>query len=222
MSIKKNLEEIRKGIPAEVELACVSKFHPVEAIEEAYAAGERVFAESRPQEFVAKVEVLPTDIEWHFIGNLQTNKVKMVVPHATLIHSMANERLFDEVEKCAAKLNKVQDVLIELHVAQEESKQGFTPEEAFELLTDEFIALHPHIRICGVMGMASLTEDETKIRTEFQAIKKTFERLKDEVFDGCEYFCEVSMGMSGDYPIAIEEGATIVRIGSSIFGNRVY
>ena len=171
--IKENLNEIRKGIPEGVELACVSKFHPVEAIEEAYAAGERVFAESRPQEFVAKVEVLPTDIEWHFIGNLQTNKVKMVVPHATLIHSMANERLFDEVEKCAAKINKVQDVLIELHVAQEESKSGFTPEEAIELLSDEFIALHPHVRICGVMGMASLTDDEAKIRAEFKAIKST-------------------------------------------------
>ena len=146
----------------------------------------------------------------------------MVVPHATLIHSMANERLFDEVEKCAAKINKVQDVLIELHVAQEESKQGFTPEEAIEMLSDEFIAMHPHIRICGVMGMASFTDDEAKIRTEFRAIKATFERLRDEVFDGCDYFCEVSMGMSGDYPIAIEEGATIVRIGSSIFGNRNY
>ena len=220
--IKENLNEIRKGIPEGVELACVSKFHPVEAIEEAYAAGERVFAESRPQEFVAKVEVLPTDIEWHFIGNLQTNKVKMVVPHATLIHSMANDRLFDEVEKCAAKIYKVQDVLIELHVAQEESKSGFTPEKAIELLSDEFIALHPHIRICGVMGMASLTDDETKIRAEFKTIKATFERLRDEVFDGCDYFCEVSMGMSGDYPIAIEEGATIVRIGSSIFGTRNY
>ena len=173
-------------------------------------------------ELVAKVEVLPSDIEWHFIGNLQTNKVKMVVPHATLIHSMANERLFDEVEKCAAKINKVQDVLIELHVAQEESKQGFTPEEAIEMLSDEFIAMHPHIRICGVMGMASLTDDEAKIRSEFKAIKATFERLRDEVFDGCDYFCEISMGMSGDYPIAIEEGATIVRIGSSIFGNRNY
>ena len=222
MGIKTNLEEIRKGIPANVELACVSKFRPAEAIEEAYAAGERVFAESRPQELVAKVEVLPSDIEWHFIGNLQTNKVKMVVPHTTLIHSIANERLFDEVEKCAAKINKVQDVLIELHVAQEESKQGFTPEEAIEMLNDEFSALHPHIRICGVMGMASLTDDETKIRNEFKTIKATFERLRDEIFDGCDYFCEISMGMSSDYPIAIEEGATIVRIGSSIFGNRNY
>lgn len=222
MCIKENLSEIRKGIPADVELACVSKFHPTEAIEEAYAAGERIFAESRPQELVAKVEVLPSDIEWHFIGNLQTNKVKMVVPHTTLIHSIANERLFDEVEKCATKINKVQDVLIELHVAQEESKQGFTPEEAIEMLNDEFIALHPHIRICGVMGMASLTDDETKIRNEFKTIKATFERLRDEIFDGCDYFCEISMGMSSDYPIAIEEGATIVRIGSSIFGNRNY
>ena len=220
--IKDNLSAIRKGIPEVVKLACVSKFHPVEAIEEAYAVGERVFAESRPQEFIAKVDALPKDIEWHFIGNLQTNKVKMVVPHATLIHSMANERLFDEVEKCAAKINKVQDVLIELHVAQEESKSGFTPEEAFELLSNEFIALHPHIRICGVMGMASFVDDEAKIRAEFKKIKETFERLKNEVFDECDYFTEVSMGMSGDYPIAIEEGATIVRIGSSIFGNRNY
>ena len=122
----------------------------------------------------------------------------------------------------AAKINKVQDVLIELHVAQEDSKQGFTPEEAIEMLSDEFIAMHPHIRICGVMGMASLTDDEAKIRSEFKAIKATFERLRDEIFDGCDYFCEISMGMSGDYPIAIEEGATIVRIGSSIFGNRNY
>ena len=220
--IKKNLSEIRKRIPEGVKLACVSKFHPIEAIEEAYAIGERVFAESRPQEFITKVDALPKDIEWHFIGNLQTNKVKMVVPHAALIHSMANERLFDEVEKCAAKIDKVQDVLIELHVAQEESKQGFTPEEALELLSDEFITLHPHIRICGVMGMASLTDDETKIRTEFRAIKETFLRFKDGVFANYDYFTEVSMGMSGDYPIAIEEGATIVRIGSSIFGNRNY
>ncbi len=222
MNIKENLEKIRKEIPAKVKLACVSKFHPAEAIEEAYIAGERVFAESRPQEFVAKVEALPTDIEWHFIGNLQTNKVKMVVPYATLIHSMANDRLFDEVEKCAAKINKVQNVLIELHVAQEESKNGFTPEEAIELLSDEFIALHPHIKICGVMGMASLTDDKAIIRAEFKTIKATFDRLKNEIFDGCDYFTEVSMGMSSDYPIAIEEGATIVRIGSSIFGNRNY
>ena len=206
MSIRKNLEEIRKRIPEEVKLACVSKFHPVEAIEEAYAEGERVFAESRPQECVAKIEVLPADIEWHFIGNLQTNKVKMVVPHATLIHSMANERLFDEVEKCAAKIDKVQEVLIELHVAQEESKQGFTPEEAFELLTDEFIALHPHIRICGVMGMASLTEDETKLHAEFQAIKKTFERLRNEVFDGCEYFVKCQWACRATTLLLLKKG----------------
>lgn len=222
MSIEYNLKEIRKNIPEGVTLSCVSKFHPTEAIEEAYAVGERVFAESRPQEFVSKVVTLPTDIEWHFIGNLQTNKVKMVVPHASLIHSMANERLFDEVEKVAAKIDKVQDVLIELHVAQEESKSGFSPEEAIALLSTDFLVSHPHIRICGVMGMASFVEDEKKIRSEFRAIKETFMRLKNGVFANCDYFKEISMGMSGDYSIAIEEGATIVRIGSSIFGIRNY
>ncbi len=220
--IAESIREIRATLPKGVELLCVSKTHPKEYIEEAYSYGERHFAENKVQEMTAKAEALPKDIKWHMIGHLQSNKVKYIASYVYMIHSVDSLKLLEIINKEALKHNRKIKCLLQVHVAQEESKQGFTPEEAFELLTDEFIALHPHIRICGVMGMASLTEDETKIRTEFQAIKKTFERLKDEVFDGCEYFCEVSMGMSGDYPIAIEEGATIVRIGSSIFGNRVY
>lgn len=222
MSIEENLLSIREGIPSGVKLACVSKFHPADAIREAYRAGERCFAESRPQEFVPKVEHLPADIEWHFIGNLQTNKVKMVVPHAALIHSVSNERLIAEIDRCAGKAGKVQDVLIELHVAQEESKQGFTPAEAEALITPDFLATYRNLRICGVMGMASLTDDEELIRSEFRRIKGVFDKLRNGVFAGAEYFKEVSMGMSHDYRPAIEEGSTIVRIGTAIFGERVY
>lgn len=222
MSIASNLSEIRRGIPDGVKLVCVSKFHPAEAIEEAYAAGERCFAESRPQEFVPKAQALPADIEWHFIGNLQTNKVKMVVPYAALIHSVANERLFDEIERQAAKIDKVQDVLIELHVAQEETKQGFSPDEALALLTPDFLAAHPHIRVCGVMGMASLVDDNSQIDREFAAIRSAFEQLRSCVFAGSDYFKEVSMGMSHDYSLAIAQGSTMVRIGTAIFGRRNY
>lgn len=222
MSIADNLTAIRKDIPEGVKLVCVSKFHPAEAIQGAYMAGERCFGESRPQEFVPKAEELPQDIEWHFIGNLQTNKVKMVVPHAKLIHSVANERLIAEIERVAAREGKVQDVLIELHVACEESKQGFTPDEALGLLTPEFIEGHQHLRVCGVMGMASLVDDKEQICREFRIIRSTFERLKQTTFAQHAYFKEVSMGMSHDYRLAIAEGSTIVRIGTAIFGERVY
>lgn len=222
MAIKESLSEIRKNVPDGVKLVCVSKFHPVEAVSEAYAAGERCFAESRPQEFVPKAEVLPSDIEWHFIGNLQTNKVKLVVPHAALIHSVANERLVNEIERCAAKIGKVQDVLIELHVACEETKQGFSPEEALALLTPDFAVKYPHLRVRGVMGMASLVDDEAQIREEFRRIAGVFKQLNESVFAASDAFCEISMGMSHDYRIAIEEGSTMVRIGTAIFGERVY
>lgn len=222
MAIKESLSEIRKNVPDGVKLVCVSKFHPAEAVSEAYAAGERCFAESRPQEFVPKAEVLPSDIEWHFIGNLQTNKVKLVVPHAALIHSVANERLVNEIERCAAKIGKVQDVLIELHVACEETKQGFSPEEALALLTPDFAVKYPHLRVRGVMGMASLVDDEAQIREEFRRIAGVFKQLNESVFAASDAFCEISMGMSHDYRIAIEEGSTMVRIGTAIFGERVY
>lgn len=222
MSITTNLQDIRATIPVGVKLVCVSKFHPTEAIEEAYRAGERCFGESRPQEFVPKAEALPSDIEWHFIGNLQTNKVKMVVPHASLIHSVANERLVAEIERQAARIGKVQDILIEMHVAREESKQGFTPYETLELITPDFINAHPHLRVRGVMGMASLVDDKTQIESEFQLIYDTFVHLKSTVFASADYFTEVSMGMSHDYQLAINHGSTMVRIGTAIFGRRNY
>jgi len=220
--IRDNINSIRANIPERVKLVCVSKFKPNEDILEAYAAGERLFGENRPQEMEEKAKTLPKDIQWHFIGNLQTNKVKIVVPYAQIIHSMSNTRLVEEIEKCAAKNDKIQDVLIELHVAEEETKQGFSSEEAIEIFTKEYIAKHPHIRICGVMGMATNTDDMEIVRSDFRKIRNTFERLKNSVFTDCEWFCEISMGMSGDYKIAIEEGATIVRVGSSIFGARDY
>lgn len=220
--IAENLKEIRSELRERAKLVCVSKFHPNEAIMEAYKTGERSFGENRPQEMLEKATTLPDDIEWHFIGNLQTNKVKIVVPYATIIHSMSNERLVDEIEKQAAKIDKIQDVLIELHVAQEESKQGFSPEEVIALFTREYIDRHTHIRICGVMGMATNTEDESIVRNDFQKIRDTFNTLKERVFAGDDKFCEISMGMSGDWRIAIEYGSTIVRIGSSIFGARQY
>lgn len=225
MSIKENIAEVRKNIPESVQLVCVSKFHPVEAIKEAYQAGERFFGENRPQEFASKAIELKnfaTDIKWQFIGNLQTNKVKMVVPYADMIHSLSSDRLADEIEKQAAKIGKIQKVLIELHVADEETKQGFTPDEAFSLFTEEYVEAHPHLRFCGVMGMASLTDNEEKIRGEFRIIKSVFDTFKSTVFAGNPDFQEVSMGMSHDYKSAIAEGCTMVRIGTSIFGERNY
>lgn len=222
INIAGNIKKIREAIPSSVKLICVSKFHPNEAIMEAYSAGERCFGENRPQEMLEKAQSLPDDIQWHFIGNLQTNKVKMVVPHAVMIQSMSNERLVDEIEKCASRLGKIQDVLIELHVAQEETKQGFSPDEAINLFSREYIDAHPHIRICGVMGMASNTDNMEIVKNDFLKIRQTFNSLKNGVFTNDEHFKEISMGMSGDYPLGIESGSTIVRVGSAIFGARQY
>ncbi len=215
--IKDNLQIVHNDVPENVLLVCVSKFQSNDKILEAYNYGERCFGENRPQEMKEKAESLPSDIKWHFIGNLQTNKVKMVIPHASLIHSVSNDRLLDEIERISAKFDKVLNVLIEVHVAQEESKHGFSPEEAVSILSDDFANKFPHINVCGIMGMASLTDNETQIRNEFKAIKNTFNTLKNSIFQGKDDFKEISMGMSGDYKIAIEEGATIVRIGSKIF-----
>ncbi len=222
MSIPKAISQVRTTIPPHVKLVCVSKFQPNESIMSAYDTGERLFGENRPQEMEEKAAALPADIQWHFIGNLQTNKVKTVVPIATLIHSVSNTRLLAEIEKVSARLNKTTDILIELHVAQEETKQGFSPQEAIETLSDNFSTLYPHIRVCGVMGMASFTDNTNNIRDEFKTIFCTFNTLKNTLFQEKDYFCEVSMGMSSDYEIAIQEGATIVRVGSSIFGARQY
>lgn len=226
--ITENLAKIRATIPDGVTLVAVSKFHPAEMIAEAYQCGQRIFAESRENEFRAKVEQLPQDIEWHFIGHLQTNKVKQVVPYASMIQSIDSERLLDEIEKQMQKVGRTSiDGLLQLHVAQEETKSGFLPDEVMTLLTDNRIAERwPHIRLRGVMGMASFVDDPDQWRKEFRQIKACYQALlegplKAQGIDA-QQFSILSYGMSEDYPVAIEEGSNMVRIGTSIFGPRVY
>lgn len=226
--ITENLAKIRATIPDGVTLVAVSKFHPAEMIAEAYQCGQRIFAESRENEFRAKVELLPQDIEWHFIGHLQTNKVKQVVPYASMIQSIDSERLLDEIEKQMQKVGRTSiDGLLQLHVAQEETKSGFLPDEVMTLLTDNRIAERwPHIRLRGVMGMASFVDDPDQWRKEFRQIKACYQALlegplKAQGIDA-QQFSVLSYGMSEDYPVAIEEGSNMVRIGTSIFGPRVY
>ena len=213
MSIADNIRKLKSELPSTVELVAVSKFKPVEAIREAYEAGQRSFGENRPQELAAKAPQLPGDIVWHFIGHLQTNKVKMVVPYAHLIHSVDSERLLAEIDKAARAAGKVMDCLLEIHIAEEQTKQGFTPDEAVALAKEA--GRYPNIRLRGVMGMATFTDDREQVRREFRSLKAVSERLS--FLPGCD---TVSMGMSGDWPIAVEEGTTIVRIGTAIFGKR--
>ena len=213
MGIADNIRKLKSELPSTVELVAVSKFKPVEAIREAYEAGQRSFGENRPQELAAKAPQLPDDIVWHFIGHLQTNKVKMVVPYAHLIHSVDSERLLAEIDKAARAAGKVMDCLLEIHIAEEQTKQGFTPDEAVALAKEA--GRYPNIRLRGVMGMATFTDDREQVRREFRSLKAVSERLS--FLPGCD---TVSMGMSGDWPVAVEFGATIVRIGTAIFGER--
>ena len=222
MRIAENIRQMKASLPAGVTLVAVSKFHPVEALREAYDAGQRVFGESRAQELVAKRKALPEDIEWHFIGPLQSNKVKDIVPFVRLIHSIDSRKLLEEVDKQARKHDRVVDVLLEIHVAREESKHGFTPEECEALLGDEAVARLEHVRVRGLMAMASLTDDERRIREEFRTVHELFEKLRDGVCRDNASFTVLSMGMSHDYPIAIEEGSTMIRVGTHIFGEREY
>ena len=221
-TIQQNLEAVRASLPTGVTLVAVSKYHPAEAIREAYEAGQRVFGESKVQELTTKVKALPNDIEWHFIGHLQTNKVKQLIPHVALIHSVDSERLLDEISKQAVRAERTVDVLLQLHVAQEETKYGFTPDEVVGLLLERGADGWAGIRIRGIMGMASLTDDEAQIRREFGLLKQTFNLLSERIFAQCPWFDIRSYGMSDDYPLAVEEGSTMVRVGSRIFGARVY
>jgi len=218
MSIKDNLLEIRSKLPSTVTLVAVSKFKPNEDILEAYRAGQRDFGENRPQEMMKKISELPSDIRWHFIGHLQTNKIKMIIEHSHLIHSVDSERLFDELQKEAAKRELVKDILLQLYIAKEDSKQGLSEEELRSILNKR--NQYPNLRICGLMGMASFVDDMAIVRSEFGALKQLFEELKSTLFVGEPHFSVISMGMSGDYNIAIEEGSTLVRVGSTIFGDR--
>ncbi len=222
MNISANLDAVNSLLPESVKLVAVSKFHPKEAIELAYNAGQRVFGESRVQELDAKQPLLPQDIEWHLIGHLQSNKIKTVVPYVHTIQSIDSWKLLSEIDKYASKVNRRISCLLEIYIAQEDSKYGFTFDSCRNLLKNEDWQALKNIRIAGVMGMATYTDDENQIRLEFRSLKTFFDELKDQYFKNDSAFCEISMGMSHDYKIAIEEGSTIIRVGTSIFGEREY
>jgi pyridoxal phosphate enzyme (YggS family) len=219
--IAENIAKIKNTLPEGVGLIAVSKLKSVEDIMEAYNAGQRLFGENYATELRDKAAVLPKDIEWHFIGHLQGKQLKYYIPFVSMIHGVDSIEHLQEVERAAAKVDRVVDVLLQVHVAKEETKFGFAPEDLDE--PDELAQLSlPHVRIRGLMGMASNTEDKERVRADFRAVKNFFEKLKKQAFDNKSYFDTISMGMSHDYQIAIEEGATLVRIGSSIFGARDY
>jgi pyridoxal phosphate enzyme (YggS family) len=218
--ISENLRNIQVSIPSHVTLVAVSKTKPVEALMEVYDAGQRVFGENKVQEMCEKFDVMPKDIQWHLIGHLQTNKVKYIAPFVALIHSVDSFKLLEEINKQALKNSRVIDCLLQFHIAQEETKFGLSENEASELIASNEFKLMKNVRIVGVMGMASFTEDNETVRNEFQSLKKIFTNLKNEFFTKEDCFKEISMGMSGDYSLAIEEGSTMVRVGSSIFGTR--
>ena len=222
MNIAESLNQVRASLPQGVKLVAVSKFHPAEVIEEAYRAGQRIFGESKVQEMTEKYEKLPKDIEWHFIGHLQTNKIKYMISYVSLIHGIDTYKLLAEVNKHAAKINRTVNCLLQIHVAQEETKFGFTPDECREMLADGEWEKLTNVRICGLMGMASNTDNETQISQEFHTLHSLFAEIKQTYFMQSADFCELSMGMSHDYRLAIAEGSTMVRIGSKIFGERIY
>ena len=219
MSIRSEIERLRKELPEGVKLLAVSKFHPVEALREAYDAGQRAFGESRPQELKLKAEVMPHDVEWHMIGHLQTNKVKYIVPFVTLIESLDSERLAQEINRQAERCGRVIDCLLEIHITDEESKSGWAYDELMSFVSGGGFQAYPNIRVRGVMGMATFTDDEAVVCRDFKRLAECKAELS-EYFG--EEFDTLSMGMSDDYRIALEYGTTEVRIGSTIFGAREY
>ena len=218
--VKDNLLAVKQTLKENVKLVAVSKYQPIELLEEAYEAGQRVFGESHALEVRDKAEAMPKDIEWHFIGHLQTNKVKYIAPFISCIESVDSLKLMQEINKQALKNDRVIDCLLQFHVAQEETKSGFSLEECEQVLSSDEFSNLKNIRIIGVMGMATYTEDEKQIRKEFKTLVANFAYLKMAYFSANEEFKEISMGMTDDYKIAMSEGSTIVRIGSAIFGSR--
>ncbi|HPH82924.1 MAG TPA: YggS family pyridoxal phosphate-dependent enzyme [Flavobacteriales bacterium] len=219
-SIQENLKRIQATLPEGVKLCAVSKTKPNSAIEEAYATGQRIFGENRVQELEEKATVLPKDIQWHLIGHLQSNKVKYIAPFVSMIHAVDDEELLAVIDKEAKKNNRVIDCLIQLHIAQEETKYGMSEEEAYEFFRLGTWKNYKNVRICGLMGMATFTENEQQIRNEFKGLAMFFNRIKSEIMSNHDSFNQLSIGMSGDYLIAIESGSTLVRVGSAIFGDR--
>lgn len=218
--IKAQLDLLRTEIPSSVTLIAVSKTKPVSDLSVAYATGQRHFGENKVQEMVEKAAQLPTDIKWHLIGHLQTNKVKYMASFVHLIHGVDSLKLLVEIDKQAAKVARVQDVLLQFHIAQEETKFGLSLAEAQDLLNSTTYNQLQHVRVCGVMGMASFTSDQQQIRNEFQELVQIFKQVQQAYFPNQAHFKEISMGMSGDYQLAIENGSTMVRVGSKIFGGR--
>ena len=219
MSIESQLSAVRRSLPEGVTLVAVSKTHPAAAIREAYDAGQRIFGESRPQELREKYEALPRDIEWHMIGHLQTNKVKYIAPFVALIHSVDSARLAEAIQKEAAKCGRVIDILLEIHVAREETKSGWAFDELEAWIATSPFAALSDVRVRGVMGIATNTDDEAVVRRDFEELRRCFERLKPHFGPA---FDTLSMGMSHDYPLAVACGATMVRAGTLIFGERDY
>jgi pyridoxal phosphate enzyme (YggS family) len=220
MSIESVLYKIKQEIPAHVKLVAVSKTYPVERILEAYQTGQKVYGENRVQELVEKQAALPADIEWHLIGHLQKNKVKYIAPFVSLIHAVDNLELLKQIDKEGRKASRIIPCLIQIHIAEEESKFGFSYAEAEKFFGSFEPEQFPCVEICGLMGMASFTSNTDQVRAEFRKLAEFFKKLKSTAMNSSAHFKELSMGMSGDYKIAIEEGSTLVRIGSAIFGNR--
>jgi|TARA_B110000259_G_scaffold30418_1_gene33019 hypothetical protein len=218
MSIQKQLLSILEELPKHVHLVAVSKTKPNADLKKAYAAGQRIFGENKIQEMTQKWETLPKDIQWHMIGNVQTNKVKYMAPYVSLIHGVDRYKLLKEINKQAAKSDRVIDCLLQMHIAQEDTKFGFNKEELETVVTDLKANPLPHIRIKGLMGMATFTDNQNQIRSEFKTLKQQFDWLQTQHPEANE----LSMGMSGDYALAIEEGSTMIRVGSKIFGSRNY
>lgn len=218
--IAANIEKINQEIGKGARLIAVSKTKPVPDLLEAYAAGQRLFGENKVQEMVSKQTQLPADVQWHLIGHLQRNKVKYIAPFVAMIHAVDSLSLLKEIEKEAAKNNRIIPVLLQVFIAEEETKFGLNEEELYELLNEVNKGDYAHVQISGLMGMATNTTDQHTIRQEFKHLKQLFDIVKEKYFTHLEYFKEISMGMSSDYPIAVEEGATLVRVGSLIFGER--
>ncbi len=222
MDIKENLNRIKASLPSGVRLVAVSKTHPVEMLQEAYDAGQRIFGENKVQEMTAKSQVLPTDIEWHFIGHVQTNKIKMMAPYVSVIQGVDNYDKLVEIDRQAARFNRHITCLLQLHIASEETKLGFSADECTAMLEQGDWKNLKNITIGGVMGMATNTDDEAQVCREFGRLKDIFDTYKQKYFAGVDTFNTISAGMSGDYELAIRAGSNMVRIGSAIFGERNY
>ena len=220
--IQEQINVIKNTLPQGVRLVAVSKYHPIKALQEAYDTGQRIFGESKVQEMTQKFETLPKDIEWHFIGHLQTNKIKYMVSYVSLIHGVDSFKLLKEIDRQANKVKRIIPCLLQIHIAQEDTKFGFTMDECRTMLNENQWKDLIHVQIVGVMGMATNTDNEAQVESEFAALSDFFREMKETYFKDKPYFKEISMGMSDDYPIAVKNGSTLVRVGSKIFGERVY